>query len=325
MPQNTRAARNPRSGLLWRLSVVPRLFKCMRRGRDASSYRRPAYGFVRLRNCQFLTATDATLAHPGQLAVESVFVRGITNPFTTTTRMSYKLPLLVGAGVPVWAGAIILAEPITIDIKTRFIGDENRVYIVFPGEGYRYYETFRDESVVFLDIPGFPVPTKKFSEAEDLLQRLVISERVRAWHAKSDPNQMPPERDPNKVTGYKATKSRLQTAGRVQNFFAAIRKGDIVVVPPGSFDDDVLYGEIADETDSYILVPAPRRHPNEQIPGRRVIWRGVQPRHTVAGWLERKLPNQNPVGSWKLAFINMCMTICTNDISIEINSFANLE
>ena len=184
---------------------------------------------------------------------------------------------------------------IRVDIKTRFIGDEHRVYIVFPGEGYRFYDTFLRESVIFLDIPGYPVPEGvPMSRDRDSAARFVISERIAAWHNKGRPENELPPRTVAELGRFRQSDKRAQMGTRIQNFFGRLKRGDVVIVPPQRFDQDVLYGEIVDDPDTVTLVDAPR-HRGETIPARRVVWRARQRRLTAPGWLERRLPNQNPV------------------------------
>ncbi len=54
-----------------------------------------------------------------------------------------------------------MGEIFRIDIKTRFIPDERKVYLIFPGNNYRYYQSMVEQSVVYLDLPGFPVPKNR--------------------------------------------------------------------------------------------------------------------------------------------------------------------
>jgi hypothetical protein len=188
-----------------------------------------------------------------------------------------------------------MALDLTIDLKTRFIPENNRVFIVFPGEGYRYYQTMESASAVFLDLPGFPVPKDRpISTADDLVKRVVVSDLFREWHRKGALIKDMPSRDPVNIQHFRMTKRRQQLGGMVENLFARLKRGDVVVVPPRALEDEVLYGEIDSDPDEVTLVSDPNRM-GELIPARRVKWIARQPRMTVPGWLERKLPNQNPI------------------------------
>jgi hypothetical protein len=185
-----------------------------------------------------------------------------------------------------------VAQTTEIDIRTKFIGGENKVYIVFPGAGYKFYNTFREQGVIFLDLPGFPAPKEAFSNAEDILARLVVSERIREWHAKGAPSHAPPARKPEELTEYRETQRRRQFSGQIRNFYGSIRRGDVIVVPPANYEQSVLFGEVSDYPNNYVMVKTGTT--GEEIPARKVIWRAQQPRQAVPGWLDHRLPNQKP-------------------------------
>jgi hypothetical protein len=195
-----------------------------------------------------------------------------------------------------------MSKTLTVDLRTRFIPETNREFIVFPGEGYRYYQTMEATSTVFLDVPGFPLPeTTSISKATDLVARVVISDLVREWHRKGRAIEDNPSRDPQNLKQFRATKRRKQLAGMLENLFARLKRGDVVVVPPRALEDEVLYGEIDSEPDEVSLVEDPLR-PGEFIPARKVRWLARQSRMNVPGWLERKLPNQNPIRQVEKSF-----------------------
>lgn len=191
----------------------------------------------------------------------------------------------------------------TVDIKTRFIPDNQRVYIVFPGEAYKFYTEMRDKSSIFLDIPGFPLPEQKENtnlDDSDFVQRLTMSERISLWHANGKPQDNIPIRDLNRIDGYRRTQRKIQLAGLVRNFYYELRKGDIVVVPCRDYEDDVLFGEIVDDfVTSSIEV---RQYPGEKIPVRKVKWLKRVQRGNVPSWLQRKFPIPSPVHQIEQSF-----------------------
>jgi hypothetical protein len=188
-----------------------------------------------------------------------------------------------------------VSQSVEIDIATRFISDASKIYILFPGKGYRYYSIMRDEGVIFFDIAGFPFsPSENIGELKDIIQRIVISDRIREWHKKDIYTEAEPIRDPSVAPRGRESPRRVQLASFVKSFFTTLKKGDVIVVPPKSLDEDVLFGEVADDGSIATAVDAPFQ-PGEKIPGRRVKWLGTRRRIDVPRWLDRKIPSPNPL------------------------------
>lgn len=194
-----------------------------------------------------------------------------------------------------------MTKTITVDIRTRFLRDDQRCYILFPGSGYRHYEAMRDDQLVFLDLPGFPISAKEsLKEADDLIKRVILSERIQEWHRTGRPADKPPAREIKNLSSHRETDARKRFAGLVRGFFETIRTGDIIIVPPSAYEHDVLFGEIVDDSQvEFAELPTYRtglENPKfDKIPGRKVRWVARLPRHAAPSWLERKIPSPNPL------------------------------
>lgn len=185
-----------------------------------------------------------------------------------------------------------------LDIKTRFIPETQRIFIVFPGAGYKFFNEMRERSVVFLDIPGFPLPIasddwRNPKIKDDFVHRLTLSERIKAWHIAGRPDDNQPPRSLEDIGQLRRTARKVQFSGLIKNFYYGLRKGDIVIVPGKDFDDEVLFGEIIDE--SFASSIEIKRYPGEKVPVRKVKWIVGVPREKVFTWLARKIPTPNPV------------------------------
>lgn len=152
----------------------------------------------------------------------------------------------------------------------------------------------RDNEVVFLDLPGFPWEKgEDLRTIPDLVERIVVSERIQDWHRKDRPSNDLPIRDPSKLTDFRRTAARQQFAGLVRGFFTTISAGDIIIVPAPGYEDDMLFGEIVGDGDPvWSKLPG---YPDEKVPGRQVKWIARVPRGQVPPWLERKIPSPNPL------------------------------
>lgn len=184
---------------------------------------------------------------------------------------------------------------IEVDIRTRFIPDTGKVYFLFPGNGYKYYRYMRDNNVVFIDVPGFPIPDNlQIGGLEDLVRRVIISDRTLDWHRKGRLEAENPDRSLRSAATGRATQRRILLAGIVDSFFSTLKKGDVIILPPQNLEEDVLFGEIADDGLECTVVDAPF-HPGEKIPARRIKWLGRQRRMDVPRWMDRKIPSPNPL------------------------------
>lgn len=188
-----------------------------------------------------------------------------------------------------------MRSKLTIDIQTKFIKDNQKCYLLFPGRGYRFYNKMEASERIFLDIPGFQLNSDEvISEIDDLSQRVILSERIRKWHDKGAVKEDEPSRNLAELGEVKPTKGQLQLAGRVRNFFSTLKIGDIIIVPCKAFEGEVLFGEIISEEIHKT------RHPNygaDLIPSLKVKWLHRIQRSKVPTWLNHKIPNQNPLRS----------------------------
>jgi hypothetical protein len=188
-----------------------------------------------------------------------------------------------------------MASETVIDIRTRFIPENRKVFFVFPGSGYRHYQMMREANAVYLDVPGFPIPqNRNIAALSDIVERLAIADDVADWHRRGMPGDAIPSRDPDTVTARRRSKRRIFLAGIMRGLFSDAAKGDVVIVPPKDFQDDVLFGEFVDDGTECTVVAAPF-HAEESIPARGVRWLATQKRITLPGWLEQKMPSPNPV------------------------------
>ncbi len=120
----------------------------------------------------------------------------------------------------------------------------------------------------------------------------MLAERIRSWHLSNTKDKAPPARRIEDLAPFRTTQARRQLAGTVRRLISTIRRGDIIIVPPRGDDEDVLFGEVMG--DSFVNVQIPY-YPDENMVAREVDWRFFARRGAVPSWLERKIPNQNPI------------------------------
>jgi hypothetical protein len=188
----------------------------------------------------------------------------------------------------------VTARPLNleIDIKTRFLPDDHAVYVLFPGDGYRFYADMVRQSVVFMDIPGYPMDSiQELRDADDVVERYIVSDGIASWHRSGRDGDLPP-RTVDDLGRIRRTETRRNTSTQVYNFFTRIRPGDVIVVPCQGYEGEVLLGEIASNR---IVSANSSYYPDEVIPARRVNWIRKIPSADIPSWLDRKLRIPNPV------------------------------
>src|SRR5262249_49281739 len=125
-----------------------------------------------------------------------------------------------------------MPDTVVIDIKTRFIPNDRKVFILFPGNGYRYYDFMAERSGVFIDVRGFVIPRdRRIRGLPDIVERIAISDAVVEWHRKGRPADNPPPRQVEELGQIRRTARRKFLAGMLQGFFSDVRKGDVVILP----------------------------------------------------------------------------------------------
>lgn len=183
---------------------------------------------------------------------------------------------------------------IEVDIATRFVGDDDDVYVVRPGKNYSLYETFRDDSIAFLDFPGLrlnfsrrPVTT----EINSLREQIVRSMKLRDWHL-GGRHGREPSRDMSAYRG-KAKGRRLgRYVGDIGRLYYGFEPGTIIVVPGPGYISDVLIGVIVGAPEEVSDI---KRYDGEIVAIRRVEWVGKKLKATFTPDLRTYLSRPDPI------------------------------
>ena len=163
---------------------------------------------------------------------------------------------------------------IVIDIRTRVISQEERAFVLFPGEAHKFYVDFSNNSHVFLDFPGLDLSNVFDPDLDpDWTQRIAMSEKIRAWHRKGRPEDDLPARHLSAYDGYKLTPDRALYAGAIHQLYYKLKRGELLIVPGPGYWTDVLVGEIADEPGQFGVAEI-EGYQHDQIPARKVRWLG---------------------------------------------------
>lgn len=169
---------------------------------------------------------------------------------------------------------------ISVDISTKFISSETKVYIARPGAHYRLFQHFVDNSFVGPELPDLKLPDyRRLNEVDDLLERVIRSVAIRRWYISGkDDNLLPGEvRD---YAGLAPDHATSQFLRYVHGFFDEIKKGDLIVLPPRSFNAMAEIGEVQDEPNQLVTLRGPI-YGDLPLTGRSVKWLASLPKSSL--------------------------------------------
>jgi hypothetical protein len=184
---------------------------------------------------------------------------------------------------------------VQIDVKTKIIADNTRILAVHAGERRRYFSIFKEESLVFLELPGFTGGAPVFDNIRALRQHIRASEAI-AQYAVTDrslkSSRTPPERRASSYDTELGDAAFNRFVGTVRSLYSA-RSGDIILVPSyGGQYSETLVGEVAAPFAANDKI-ALDRYGGESVPFRRVKWLPVHPlRRQFSVALSRRLENR---------------------------------
>lgn len=190
---------------------------------------------------------------------------------------------------------------IAFDPLMRFIPDNTKCFILFPGKSYAFYDEIRNSSLIFMDFPGFPLNGIENSNfIIDWEARVAVSDRIRRWYSEGENQTVLPPRTVSELGEFRSTRRRKLFSGLIDAFFNDISKGDLILVPPPNQNGEVLFGEILDDPGVVVKHHHPG-YPEETVPARRVRWVNTTQRSVVPRWLDAKFPSPNPLRQIKFS------------------------
>lgn len=161
---------------------------------------------------------------------------------------------------------------ITIDLNARVLTEKHNVFVVRPGKGYGLYREFVETSSLIAELPGLDLKPDIALDDQELRRRVNRSRALRAWYRRGSPADERPERALNAYSADGGGNSAAQLISVVKTYFEKIDLGDLVIVPPKSYMDDALIGEVASEGIKPGKVKVGRLFGNEDLPSRSVRW-----------------------------------------------------
>lgn len=187
---------------------------------------------------------------------------------------------------------------LTYDLATRFLPEDHKVWVLHAGRGKRQFKTFADNSLVFLEHPGFAAARDTFRSVEAIRRHLRMSDAfVRYLNAPDD--TAPPSRtadhylsSPEIGTGARSFNAAV---GNISSLYSQAKPGDLILVPGRDQYAPVLAGELKSEFDPEHVISV-RQFGDALLPYRPVNWiqKGVEKRKFSKD-VARRLENRHAI------------------------------
>lgn len=179
---------------------------------------------------------------------------------------------------------------IQVDLNAPTIKGDQRVWRMFPGNGYQFLESFLSQQVGYLDFPDLKLPDD-LANATDLIPRIARSQDVGKelfkHGADFHPNTIRLERYAE--TRHTPNRGRLRQA--ILNLFLEAKAGDYVVLPEPVYQGNIHIGRIS--SDGAVTGSYSRRYAKTEIPARQIQWLVTAPENSVSVALAKSLRHQH--------------------------------
>lgn len=159
-----------------------------------------------------------------------------------------------------------------LDIKTKLIPPDHRVFVLHPGEKKRFYGSFADQSVVFLDLPGADLPLDPDPNRPEVRAEIYKSRAIANWHRTGADKAKKPDRNVGSYIARAAAKNNSRYMTEIETLYKEAKPGDLVISPGPGYSSPVYIGELVGSYKPGVVGHAARMYGNEPIPARRVKW-----------------------------------------------------
>ena len=223
-----------------------------------------------------------------------------------------------------------------IDIKTRAFRDSETIYRLFPGKGYRYFNVMRDNSAVFLDMPGIPFPEEGgYPKTTDTLQEMAkADERApKVWNSLRRKDYVEAiyelrkdlsEIDDSSPSRYSWSKRASMYHGWMNLLYSNMRIGDVVMIPSSQINRNVLEHRIPPSLLIGTIKSSARRltsHSDERINAasflsRPVSWIVEMEERDVANFISPSIRTSNVVVGLNARFLHQVISSAYLNVNI---------
>ncbi|WP_204165166.1 hypothetical protein [Methylobacterium radiodurans] len=159
-----------------------------------------------------------------------------------------------------------------IDLRSRSISPQHNVYFVRPGKNYHLYQPFVHSEAIIADLPFLELQRGvALEEQASVINRIHRSRAIRNWY-RGDRENAFPSRDLSVYPDNVRDLGISQLKSVVERYFSEAKKGDLVLVIPGSITSDAYIGELTGEPSDIITLSYEYVYNNEPLQGRKVKW-----------------------------------------------------
>lgn len=183
-------------------------------------------------------------------------------------------------------------QKITLDIATRFLGQNEDMFIVRPGENFSLYNDIVRKNAIFLDFPDIRLAFDGSRPKKDALRQAVVrSMELREWHRRGRVGSEP-SREPRDYVEKTRGRRVGRYVGAVDRLYYGLPASTIIVVPGPGYFSDVLIGEIVGQP---VEIGNVSLYPGETLPARRVRWIGRRAKARFSEKLRDRLQKPTPL------------------------------
>ncbi|HEY1095609.1 MAG TPA: hypothetical protein VGF14_00035, partial [Alphaproteobacteria bacterium] len=80
----------------------------------------------------------------------------------------------------------------TIDVATKIITPEQKIWLIYPGKRRKYYDIFSKQNMVFLDMPRLELKESSLDSIEKIRQHIRMSKAFRKYYHPDSPETKAP-------------------------------------------------------------------------------------------------------------------------------------
>ena len=149
--------------------------------------------------------------------------------------------------------------PIRIDLNTKHLSDDHRVFMARPGEGCKHFHHFREMSAIGPDFPCLKIGREHLiDQHENMEEMLKRSLSLKRWKPMS-PDDEPPSEHKIDYNFQQNTPSRSSSQYRatLRGYFEVAKQGDLVLIPPSGWQSDALLVEFSTGPSDFVYRKLP--------------------------------------------------------------------
>lgn len=154
---------------------------------------------------------------------------------------------------------------VEVKLDSHLLPDDHKVWKLFPGKGYKFYDLIAGSSLVFVDVRSLGDLKGKPSEWTDgAILNAISTDRVKRSVSKGG-------KQPSRLVNSQGDKANLTF---LKGLLFTAKKGDLVAVPGAGYDSLVRIGKLLDEPGVLKTVDGLDDRSLQTFYGRRVKWVG---------------------------------------------------